>query len=222
MSRTRKRIVLTGCTRGLGLAMWREFSARGHQLVGCGRSEFPDPIADGQRVDQLDVSNDAAVANWAADVLAEGPVDLLINNAAIINQLAPLWQVPADEFAKLMQINVEGPVNLIRHLVPDMVARNAGMVVNFSSGWGRSTSAEVGPYCASKFAIEALSQAMAQELPNGVGVVALSPGVIHTDMLETVWGAEASQFETPAEWAGRAVDKILALSPADSGRPESV
>lgn len=217
-----KRILLTGCTRGLGLEMWRGFIERGHAVAGCGRSAFPDPIPEGSRFDQVDVSNDADVAAWVGSVLADGTPDLLVNNAAIINAPAPIWNVPIDEFDRLVDINIRGPVNVIRHVVPAMVAAGSGMIVNFSSGWGRSTAAEVAPYCMSKWSMEALSSAMAQELPNGVGVVALNPGVINTVMLKTVWGEGAESCESPAQWAERAVERILSFTPQDSGRPASV
>jgi len=66
---------------------------------------------------------------------------------------------------------VKGTANVIRYFVPDMVRRKSGVIVNFSSGWGRSTDAEVAPYCASKWAIEGLTQALSQELPSGMAAV---------------------------------------------------
>lgn len=68
------------------------------------------------------------------------------------------------------------------------------IIVNISSGWGRSTSPEVAPYCASKWAIEGLTQALAQELPSGMVTVALNPGIIHTDMLNICFGEEAKYY----------------------------
>ena len=90
---------------------------------------------------------------------------------------------------------------MIRHAVPVMIERGKGIIVNFSSGWGRSTSPEVAPYCASKWAIEGLSQALAQELPRGLAAMALNPGVINTRMLQTCWGEHASSYEDADNWA---------------------
>ena len=81
---------------------------------------------------------------------SRGSPDLLINNAAIINKNAPLWQVPAEEFDLLIDINVKGVANVIRHFVPAMVARKSGVIVNFSSGWGRSVAADVASRCAAR------------------------------------------------------------------------
>ena len=94
-----------------------------------------------------------------------------------------------------------------------------GTFVALSSGWGRSTSAGVAPYCASKFAVEGLIGALSQDLPDGVSAVALSPGVVHTDMLTRAFGAqEASHAVDPAQWAAGAVEFLLSLGPVCNGQ----
>jgi len=103
-----------------------------------------------------------------------------------------------------------------------MVARKQGVIVNFSSGWGRSTSAEVAPYCASKYAIEGLTKALAQELPAGMAAVPLNPGVIDTDMLRQCWVDSAGGYPKAAEWAKVAAPFILTLGPKDNGQSVSV
>jgi NAD(P)-dependent dehydrogenase (short-subunit alcohol dehydrogenase family) len=181
--------------------------------------QFPSP----HRFVPVDVSDAAAVQTWAIEVLkAVGPPDLLINNAAVMNELAPLWAVPADEFDLLIDINVKGVANAIRAFVPAMVARKSGVIVNLSSGWGRSTSPEVAPYCASKFAVEGMTRALAQELPSGMAAIPLNPGVVDTDMLRSAWGDEASAYPSAAEWAKRAAPFILNLGAKDNGKPLSV
>jgi NAD(P)-dependent dehydrogenase (short-subunit alcohol dehydrogenase family) len=220
-----KRIVLTGVSRGLGLAMAEGFIAAGHTVFGCARSasslqalasRWPAP----HHFEAVDVADDAQVARWAVatiDVL--GGVDLLVNNAALINRNAPLWKVSAEEFSQLVDVNVKGVANVIRHFVPSMVERGVGKIVNFSSGWGRSASPEVAPYCATKWAIEGLSQALAQELPEGMACVALNPGIIDTDMLRSCFGESAASYPDVAHWAARAVPYILEIGAADNGRP---
>src|SRR5205085_98631 len=132
----------------------------------------------------VDVSCDSAVRAWAESVLQGGFVpDLLLNNAAVVNANARLWEVPAEEFDRVIDVNIKGVANVIRHFVPAMIARKCGVIVNFSSGWGRSTSPEVAPYCATKWAMEGLSFALAQELPRGMAAVPLNPGIINTEML---------------------------------------
>lgn len=224
----KRRIVLTGVTRGLGRAMAEGFIELGHTVFGCGRSaaeldqlrrRFGSPhdfaVVDVVRRDQVQA--------WADRIVAEqGAPDLLLNNAAIINASAPLWDVPADEFDRLIDINIKGVANVLRSFVPAMIARNRGVIVNFSSGWGRSTSPEVAPYCASKYAIEGLTLALAQELPSGMAAIPLNPGIIDTDMLRRCFGAEAGQYPPAAEWAKRAVPYVLKLNHAGNGQSLSV
>lgn len=221
-------IVLTGATRGLGRALAEKFIALGHTVAGCGRTAADihalrrgHPGAHDFAV--VDVTDDAAVARWAGVVLAaHGPPELLINNAALMNDPAPLWKIPAAAFARLMDVNINGVANVIRAFVPAMVARRRGVIVNLSSGWGRSVSPEVAPYCASKWAIEGLTKALAQELPAGMAAVPLNPGVIDTDMLRQCWGDGAAQHPPARAWAETAAPFLLALKPAHNGQSLSV
>lgn len=228
MANNPRRVVLTGATRGLGRAMTDQFIALGHTVFGCGRSS--DEVARlGERhgppheFAAVDVTDEARVKAWADAVLSgHGPPDLLLNNAAVINRNAPLWEVPADEFDRLIDVNVKGVANVLRAFLPAMVAREAGVVVNFSSGWGRSTSPEVAPYCASKYAVEGLTLALAQELPNGMAAVPLNPGIIDTEMLRSTFGGAAGDYPRPEEWARRAVPFLLKLGPRDNGHSLTV
>jgi len=95
------------------------------------------------------------------------------------------------------------------------------VLVNFSSGWGRSTSPDVAPYCATKWAIEGLTQALAQELPAGLAAIPLNPGIIDTDMLRGCFGAGADGFPTAEKWAESAVPFLVKLGPSHNGRPLS-
>lgn len=219
-----KIIVLTGCSRGLGRSLVDEFIAAGHRVHGSARSEA---LIDDLNVRHsghgsfcvVDVSDEAATGRWCEKVLAQdGPPDIVINNAAIINTPAPLWQVPASEFQRLVNINIVGVHNVISHLLEPMIERQSGVIVNLSSGWGRSVSAEVAPYCASKWAMEGLTKALAEELPSGMAAIPLSPGVIDTDMLRSAWGEGASGFRKADVWAKKAAPFILGLGPKHSGQ----
>jgi NAD(P)-dependent dehydrogenase (short-subunit alcohol dehydrogenase family) len=118
----------------------------------------------------------------------------------------------------LIDINIKGVANVIRHFVPAMVRRGKGVIVNMSSGWGRGTSPGVAPYCASKFAIEGLTQALAQELPKGMAAVPLNPGIIDTDMLRQCWADSAASFPKAEEWAVNAAPFLMQLGPAQNGQ----
>lgn len=223
-----KRILITGCTKGLGRALVEGFIAGGHEVAGLGRSaaaledlakQFPGP----HRFDQVDVSDDGAVAAYAAELFErEWCPDLLINNAAIINRSAPIWKVSDAEIESLLAINLKGVVSILRAFLPAMNQAGRGVVVNMSSGWGRSTSPEVAPYCMSKWGIEGLSRAVAQEVADGVAVIALNPGIIDTEMLRSCFGEGATGYDTPEVWAKRSVPIILNLGPADNGTSPSV
>jgi NAD(P)-dependent dehydrogenase (short-subunit alcohol dehydrogenase family) len=223
-----KTILITGVSRGLGRAMAEEFIRLGHVVLGCGRSEkeivqLQKQFAAPNNFAVVNVADDAQVAAWAKKILAAHPApDLLLNNAALINRNAPLWKVPAREFSDVIDVNIKGTVNVIRHFAPAMIQRQSGVIVNFSSGWGRSTDAEVAPYCATKWAIEGLTQSLAQELPPGMATVALNPGIINTDMLQSCFAGGASGFPKPESWAKIAVPFLLKIDSADNGRPMTV
>lgn len=221
-------VVLTGVTRGLGRAMAARFIEEGHTVIGCGRSlsaikDLESEYGKPHRFDCVDVVQDGEVSAWARSVIQEvGPPDLLLNNAALINANAPVWEVAADDFDAVVDVNIKGVGNVIRHFVPAMVERQSGIVVNFSSGWGRSTSPEVGPYCASKWAMEGLTQAMAQELPDGMAAIPLNPGIINTEMLQSCFGSSADHYPDAEDWSRFAVPYILAIRPSQNGQSLSV
>ena len=121
-----------------------------------------------------------------------------------------------------MAVNISGTANVIRHFLPAMAAHSSGVIVNFSSGWGRSTSPEVAPYCCTKWAIEGLSQALAEELPSGMAAVPLNPGIIDTEMLRSVSAPIAHAYPDPVSWAERAVPFLLSLGPQHNGQPLTV
>ena len=221
-------VVVTGSTRGIGRALVDRLAELGHTVIGCGRSraaidalaaEYPEPHI----FDAVDVASWLEVEGWAKNVLAQIPApDLLINNAGVINRNAPLWEVPPEEFSTVLDVNVDGTANVIRAYLPAMISRGEGVIVNMSSGWGRSTAPEVAPYCASKWAVEGMTQALSHELPAGLAAVAVSPGVVDTDMLRSCWADSAAACPSPEEWAPGAADFLLSLTARHNGRSLSV
>jgi NAD(P)-dependent dehydrogenase (short-subunit alcohol dehydrogenase family) len=223
-----KLIVITGVSRGLGQALTERFIQSGHTVLGCARLEaavekLNQKFGSPHNFTALDVADEEQVKAWAKRLLSEyEPPDLLINNAAMINELAPLWQIPSEDFSRLIDVNIKGVANVIRHFVPAMIEKGSGVIVNLSSGWGRSTSPQVSSYCASKWAIEGLTRSLAQELPSGMAAIPLNPGIIHTDMLEICYGEDAASYTTIKDWVEKAVPFLLQLSPADNGMPLTV
>jgi NAD(P)-dependent dehydrogenase (short-subunit alcohol dehydrogenase family) len=203
--------------------MTESLAKLGHTVIGCARNEaavgeLKAKFGRPHRFDVVDVADRGKVDAWAAKVLADGgPPDLLLNNAAVVNQNRPLWKVPPEEFDRVIDINIKGVFYVARAFLPAMIQAGHGVIVNFSSGWGRSTSPEVAPYCATKYAIEGLTLALAQELPKGMAAVPLNPGIIDTDMLRSCFdGAES--FPSPEQWAKKAVPFLLSLGPKDNGQ----
>jgi NAD(P)-dependent dehydrogenase (short-subunit alcohol dehydrogenase family) len=221
-------ILITGVTRGLGRALAEWYIKNGHTVIGCGRSgkeifDLRFTHTEPHSFDAVDVTEAMKVELWADRVLAtHAAPDFLINNAALMNKPAPLWKVPAQEFSKLVDVNLKGVANVIRAFVPAMIEAKKGVIVNFSSGWGRSVSAEVAPYCATKWGIEGLTKALAEELPAGLAAVPLNPGVIDTDMLRTAFAEGASGYPKPEKWAEIAAPFILTLGPKHNGQSVSV
>jgi NAD(P)-dependent dehydrogenase (short-subunit alcohol dehydrogenase family) len=220
---TARRILITGVSRGLGAALVEEFVARDNIVIGCARTR---PAIKALRArygaphqfEVVDVGDAAQVAKWAAALVADSAVpDLLLNNAAIINGNADLWEVDPEEFSKVVDVNIKGTFHVIRNFLPAMIERGSGVIVNISSGWGRSTSPRVAPYCATKWAIEGLTQALADELPFGLAAISLNPGVIHTQMLVSCFGESAKEYPSPKTWAKKAAPFLLELGLDDNG-----
>jgi NAD(P)-dependent dehydrogenase (short-subunit alcohol dehydrogenase family) len=221
-------VLITGVSRGLGRAMALKFANLGHVVIGCGRStkaisRMQTELGSPHRFSVVDVTRDAQVSDWASDVIAAvGPPDLLLNNAAVINPVSPLWEIGCKDFDEVIDVNIKGVANIIRHFVPAMAKQTSGVIVNFSSGWGRETDPGVAPYCATKWAIEGLTRSLAQDLPKGMAAIPLNPGIIDTDMLRSCFGEEAGNYPTAEVWVETAVPFLLGLSAGDNGKPLTV
>ncbi len=221
-----KTIVITGISKGLGRALTEKFISLGHTVIGCSRNA--ETIKNLQtkypkhNFTAVDVADIVQVKNWINTFIDSHQPDLVINNAAIINQPAKLWEIPTAEFDRLIDINIKGTANVLRCLIPIMLKRRQGIIVNFSSGWGRSTSPEVSSYCASKWAIEGLTRSLAQELPSTMAAIPLNPGIIHTDMLDICFGDEAEYYTSIDDWVKVAAPFILKFSSRDNGVPKTV
>lgn len=187
--------VITGASRGLGAGLARAFAARGLLLGLCARSA--PALEDGPRVvaRQLDVADAAAVERFCADVAVRlGPIDLWINNAAVLDPMGPVRSVDAAEAGRALDVSVGGVLHgtqaFVRHV---RSTGRRGVLVNVSSGAARTAYAGWGVYCAAKAAVERLTEVVALEEPS-VRCLAVSPGVIDTDMQARIRRATPDEF----------------------------
>lgn len=223
-------VVITGVSRGLGNAMVREFDRCGLRVAGCARSRdaieslafrYPEHCFH-----VVDVSDDRQVKHWADQVIERcGVPKIVINNAAVLNARDTLWRLSDQDFSHVLDINVKGVVNVLRHFIPSMINCKDGFVINLISRWGRHVEERLTPYCASKWAVVALTRALAQELKStGLAAIGLNPGIVRTEMLERYLGnaKELTSYLSSAEWAQIAVPLMLGFTIEDSGKTFSV
>lgn len=223
----RKSIAITGTSRGLGQALAARFEKLGHRVVGGGRTksaQLSPPVCGSYY--ELDVTDPDSQGSWWDSVESEcgGLPDIVIANAALINVGAPLWDVPIEEFRKVVDVNINGVYLTFHQFLNRWMRsdRKEAVLIALSSGWGRSTSPEVAPYCATKWAVEGLVKALSQELPPGLAAVALNPGIIDTEMLRSCFGTGASHYSKPQDWAVSAADQILSFGLSNNGESATI
>ncbi|MGI5240348.1 SDR family oxidoreductase [Dactylosporangium sp. CA-139066] len=175
---------MTGASTGIGAATARELARRGfHVLAGVRRdSDRMPPKAKGIEPVILDITDPDHVAALAARVERDPrPLRALVNNAGVPGA-GPVEVMPLSEWRRIFEVNLFGHVAVIQSLIPALL-RGKGRVVNISSLNGKISMAGYGPYAASKFAMEAMSDALRNELaPHGVRVIVVEPGGVKTEM----------------------------------------
>ncbi len=201
-------VLITGASRGIGRTMVEVLTANGHSVVAVARpsSDLDDLCrATGAIPVAVDVSDLAAVSDAVANVEATfGPVSLLVNNAGIAGQSEPTWLHDADAWWRVFEVNVKGVFACSRAVLPSMLARREGRIINVSSGAAHFPISDdfnsmiSSAYLASKAAVNRFSEALAVEVrPRGVKVFAISPGSVKTEMTENIF---ASQWDDPDFW----------------------
>jgi NAD(P)-dependent dehydrogenase (short-subunit alcohol dehydrogenase family) len=231
-----KIMLITGVSSGLGKALAEEALRQDWRVVGTVRKEADrqnfEAISPGHAIGRiLDVTDTAAVAKVVADVeTAIGPVDVLVNNAGY-GLFATIEEAPLEEVREQFETNVFGQIAVLQAVLPYMRQRCRGHILNITSMGGLVAFPLVGIYNASKFAMEAVTEALAQEIREfGIKVTAIEPGMFKTDWIgrslrraePTISNYDALRKrhdETPLTWNGdltKAAKAMLTIIAAEN------
>ncbi|MEO0426125.1 MAG: SDR family oxidoreductase [Pseudomonadota bacterium] len=214
--------LVTGASRGIGDATARILAESGVAVTLAARSagdieRIRDEIrgaggrAEAVACDVADRNSvEAAVATAEA---AHGPLDLLVNNAGVIDPIGPLAETDPDAWTRLIDINVKGAYFALRAVLPGMVERGSGTIINISSGAATSAIEGWSAYCTSKAALHMLTRTAHGETHDaGIRVIGLSPGTVATEMQRVIKASginRVSQLDwsvhIPPEWPARAI-----------------
>jgi NAD(P)-dependent dehydrogenase (short-subunit alcohol dehydrogenase family) len=192
-------VLITGSSSGIGYATALAFGRAGHKVAATMRNPSAAPdlanIAAREklaiRVFAMDVDADASVAAGINNVVSDGgPIEVLVNNAGI-ERTGSVEELPLSEFRAVMETNYFGAIRCIQAVLPAMRQRRSGCIINVTSIAGRFANSPFAPYTASKFALEALSESLAQEVkPFNIHVAIVEPGIIDTAMSRHVGVAQ--------------------------------
>jgi NAD(P)-dependent dehydrogenase (short-subunit alcohol dehydrogenase family) len=196
-------VLITGTSSGIGLATALAFGRAGHKVSATMRNPSRAPelaqITAKEKlpitISAMDVDADASVKQGIDRILKEGgPIDVLVNNAGI-ERTGSVEELSLAEFRSVMETNYFGAIRCIQAVLPTMRQRRSGCIINVASIAGRIANSPLAPYTASKFALEALSESLAQEAkPFNVRVAIVEPGIIDTPMARRI---ETSQTPSP-------------------------
>jgi NAD(P)-dependent dehydrogenase (short-subunit alcohol dehydrogenase family) len=193
-------VIVTGCSSGIGRATAKRLAQAGWTVYATARriASIKDVEADGCRTLALDVTDEASMqAAVRAVEEAEGSVDALVNNAGI-QEIGAIETVPIDRVRALFETNVFGPARLIQLVLPGMRSRGTGRIVTIGSMNGRFTWPGTGYYCATKHALEAISDALRYEVrPFGIDVVLIEPGFVKTPLGKTAAQRRTDEDQGP-------------------------
>ena len=176
--------VVTGCSTGIGYATAQRLARDGFDVVATMRDPSSCDLAGQDRIEvrTLDVTVDGAPDELVAAVLAErGAIDVLVNNAGLGGSGGAVEDTSLDIFREIMETNYFGALRCTKAVLPSMRERGSGWIVNVTSQAGRLAMPAMGPYCGSKWALEAASESLASEVePFGIKVALIEPGAIMT------------------------------------------
>lgn len=188
-----KVVLVTGASSGIGEAVARRLAANGHSVVlGARRTDRLQTLTEELRAQTLQAAFCALDVTRLEDMqqfvaFAEntyGPVDVIVNNAGVM-PLSPLNALKSKEWDRMIDVNIRGVLHGIAAVLPSMEARGQGQVINVSSIGGHSVSPTAAVYCATKFAVRAISDGLRQET-NRIRVTVISPGVVESELADSI------------------------------------
>ncbi|WAJ28273.1 SDR family oxidoreductase [Antarcticirhabdus aurantiaca] len=196
-----KVVLITGASSGIGVGIARELAAAGATLMlGARRTDRLDALADElrqngaavatRRLDVTDRADVSAFANAARE--AFGRVDAIVNNAGVM-PLSPMASLKVDEWDQMIDVNVKGVLYGIAAVLPEMTARGSGHVVNIASIGALAVSPTAAVYCATKFAVRAISDGLRQERQD-IRVTCIHPGVVESELASTITDRQAAEL----------------------------
>lgn len=216
-----RQVVLTGTASGIGRALALALARRGARLAisDVNMAGLEDTAAAARalgatvRTDRLDVAERTAFEAYAADLLAAGPVDLIVNNAGVA-LLGDIAEVSYQDMDWLMGINFWGVVHGTKAFLPAMLARGQGGIVNISSLFGLIGMTGNGPYCAAKFAVRGFTETLRQEVaPKGLYVGCVHPGGIKTAIAASARVGQLPKGVASREEVAKLFDQVAHTTP---------
>ncbi len=208
-------IFVTGATSGFGEAIARRFAAEGRRVIITGRRRdrlevlkrelegLHGTVEGGTVVHALrfDV-RDAAEVERAFASLPDGwrDIDVLVNNAGLAAGLDPIQDGDPDDWDRMIDTNIKGLLNVSRTVIPGMISRGRGHIINIGSTAGKEVYPKGNVYCASKHAVDALTKGMRQDLlPHGIKVTQIAPGLAETEFSLVRFHGDAEKAKKPYE-----------------------
>lgn len=206
-----KTVLITGSSRGIGLDTSLAFAKAGYQVFATMRN--PNKASDLKRIikeeslnitiSKMNVDSDASVEQAISEILKKvGLIDVLVNNAGI-ERHGSTEEMPMSDFQATMETNYFGVIRCVKNVLPFMRKERKGCIINIASVAGHISNSPLGAYAASKFALEAISESLAQEVkPFNIKVKIVEPGIIDTDMARDISVDEKSMYPNSKRLAG--------------------
>lgn len=201
----KKTVLITGATSGIGLSTARRFAKEGYRLVLCGRRQDRlDALKTelGKQTEVLTLNFDVRDRQQVFDAIAGlpdpfGTIDILVNNAGNAHGLDPIDKGSVEDWEAMLDINVKGLLYVSKAVLPQMVERKSGHIINIGSTAGKEVYPKGNVYCASKHAVDAINQGMRLDLNEyGIRVGAVNPGLVETEFSQVRFKGDTARADS--------------------------